>query len=76
MNEMEDDSKLEFKKLTMAFTEIREALFQREVLLKKELHQKIREAQESLKEDHTSLQTIREQLKTLKEAATSLKIAF
>lgn len=44
MNEMEDDSKLEFKKLTMAFTEIREALFQREVLLKKELHQKIREA--------------------------------
>ena len=36
--EMEDDSKLEFKKLSMAFTELREAVFQREVVMKKELH--------------------------------------
>jgi len=41
---MDEDSKLEFKKLSMAFVEIREAVFRREVELKKELHQKINEA--------------------------------
>lgn len=42
--EMDSDSMMEFKKLTMAFTEIREALFRREIELKKELHVKINEA--------------------------------
>lgn len=36
--EMDEDTKLEFKKLSMAFTEIREAIFRREVELKKEMH--------------------------------------
>ena len=38
LREMDDDAKLEFKKLSMAFVEIREAVFRREVELKKELH--------------------------------------
>lgn len=44
LEEMDTDSKLELKKLSVVFTEIREAIFRREVELKKELHNKITDA--------------------------------
>jgi len=41
---MDDECKMQFRRLSLAFTEIREAIFQREFVLKKELHNKVREA--------------------------------
>jgi hypothetical protein len=43
--DMDDECKMQFRRLSLAFTEIREAIFQREFVLKKELHNKVREAQ-------------------------------
>jgi len=73
--EIEIYKQQEFKRLSMAFQEIREALFIREKQIKRELHDKIRHAIQSLTDDAHVLQRIMKDLCVFSESAGMVRDA-
>ena len=60
------------KRLSLAFQEIREAIFQRERAIKKELHEKIRQAQTALRDDASILHKILKDLIVIKDTSARI----
>lgn len=73
---MEQDARMEFSKIATAFKEFREAVFQRERDVKAALHEKIRDAQASLKADRKVLRDIISELTALGDASENLRKGF
>jgi len=72
MAEIEIYKQQELKRLSLAFQEIREAIFARERAIKKELHEKIKHAQAALKDDSAALQKILKDLICIKNVTTKV----
>ena len=76
LKDMDIDSKRQFARVADVFREVREIIFQREKKIKETLHAKIREAQQSLKEDVHTVTKIMDELIRIKATGSELKRSF
>ena len=76
MAEIEIYKEQELKRLSLAFQEIREAVFARERAIKRELHEKIRQAEAALKDDATVLQKVLKEVVVIKDISTRVMEAI
>lgn len=70
---MEHDQRLQLAKIAETFKDIREQLFQRELKIKKQIHDSIIQSQSSLKGDVNTLQQILQELISMKVSGGELR---
>jgi hypothetical protein len=70
---MEHDQRRQLAKISETFKEIREQLFQRELKIKKLIHESITQSQATLRSDVTTLQQILQELISMKVSGGELR---